>query len=240
MPRGQPDFGSMAPTVKASGGSDMAELAARLGSIVTYDRRGKIVLLDDFESPVLKCDKWGVYGSAVLDFTYPKSGSQCVKLSLQDNALAQYLFRKRLSYISSPRLGAEISFVKPPSGSYLRLALTRLVNNRSYYGWVRFDFATGAIAYYSDIDTWMDFVTGLNETLEAWHYHTTKLVVDFNTNKYVRFLYAGQEYDLSSYAIPDQSTVAANYFAAQVWLKPKVQAAYDIYLDDFILTEEEP
>ncbi|GAI49683.1 unnamed protein product, partial [marine sediment metagenome] len=54
MSRGQPDYGSSAVKEVAGTLADMGELAARLSSIVEYDRRGDVVYLDDFEEPVLK------------------------------------------------------------------------------------------------------------------------------------------------------------------------------------------
>ncbi|GAH95398.1 unnamed protein product, partial [marine sediment metagenome] len=40
--RGQPDYAALAPKEIAASISDMGEVAARLGSIVTYDKRGDV------------------------------------------------------------------------------------------------------------------------------------------------------------------------------------------------------
>jgi len=50
MAHGQPDYGmyTLANTIYRL--TDMGELAARLGSINTYDRRGDVIFLDSFES----------------------------------------------------------------------------------------------------------------------------------------------------------------------------------------------
>jgi len=54
MPRGHPDYGQAGPTSLIATVPDLGELAARLGSNNTWDRRGFILWYDDFEASVLR------------------------------------------------------------------------------------------------------------------------------------------------------------------------------------------
>ena len=54
MAHGHPDYGGAAPLATVYTLQDLAELAARLGSIDVFDRRGNVLLLDDFESGIKK------------------------------------------------------------------------------------------------------------------------------------------------------------------------------------------
>ncbi|GAH47647.1 unnamed protein product, partial [marine sediment metagenome] len=70
----------------------MGEIAARLGSIVTYDKRGDVVDFDNFEFPVLRWDI-NVVGSesyARLDSAQCRSGAQCMKM-FTDNGVDDYV-----------------------------------------------------------------------------------------------------------------------------------------------------
>ncbi|MBA7692260.1 hypothetical protein ES703_100823 [subsurface metagenome] len=112
MPRGQPDFGQYQQKTVGATLADMGDLAVRLGSIVEYDRRGDIVLLDDFESPVLS---WATTLASPLAFmrldsTNVKSGAQALQIRT-DNIASDALYAyKALSTLGTLRLGAEISF----------------------------------------------------------------------------------------------------------------------------------
>lgn len=52
MPRGMPDWGEYSPQEVVSKLLDNAELAARLGSPVLFDRRGTVIFMDDFNCGV--------------------------------------------------------------------------------------------------------------------------------------------------------------------------------------------
>ena len=57
MPRGQADFGQYAVKEVSASISDMGEVAARLGSIDIYDKRGDVVFFDNFEGAFLRWNR---------------------------------------------------------------------------------------------------------------------------------------------------------------------------------------
>ncbi|GAG14536.1 unnamed protein product, partial [marine sediment metagenome] len=68
MPHGVKPYGRTEAQNTVFGLQDMGELAARQGSIVTFDRRGNVIWYDDFESSL---NKWLLYdlgvGAAVVE-----------------------------------------------------------------------------------------------------------------------------------------------------------------------------
>jgi hypothetical protein len=238
---GQPDFGMYAKKTTTYSLSDMAELAVRLGSIDSFDRRGDVVCLDDFETAVLK---WSVSThdgeSAGVDTTYPKSGNQDCKLALVDQAGSFVIMNKGFTLLPSSRIGAEISFAVPDSNTYFYLTLYLEDGTKLHTSKIKVDFDGGTLSYYGSDGNEHIFATGLKFTSEAYAFHTIKVVVDFSTDKYVRCLYAGVEYDLSTYSLYTAGHVVAPYIYASIQLQPRVQAVAYIYIDDFILTQNEP
>lgn len=242
MSRGQPDYSGS--QVKAVGVtlSDMADLAVRLGSIVEFDRRGDIVALDDFEGSVIK---WlnGVEAAytVTLDSTSVKSGSQALKLHNEAVAGVGAGIQKSFKKLGSSRLGMEISFSNPPDTSYLLLELDDYdsVKLRSIY--VKFDFGEKIIQVY---DHTLGFVTvedNFRVFEENFCFTPVKLVADFETGIYERLMVGNIEYDISAYTLPWTLSTATPRELAIIDLGNDASATEaDIYLDDFILTQNEP
>ena len=77
-----PPWTSKYRLVKIFANVDVAELVVRLGSPVSFDRRGNVVLIDDFAASVIKWSYPG-YGTGnghELSTAWAKSGSQSLKL----------------------------------------------------------------------------------------------------------------------------------------------------------------
>ena len=241
MARGQPDFGAYAATAKLAGMSDMAELAVRLGSLVAFDRRGRVVILDDFEAPVLKWYALGASGgAAILDGTYPQSGSQDCKLSVANSSGSTITMSKGFNLLPSKRLGIEISFCRPRTDMYFTFSIDRDDGTNRYLATIRVDPNGRALAYKITTGTYTEFATSLLMYNYAFFFHHLKLVADFDTNNYARCIYAGIEYDLSSYGLEVTASSGYPHCRAKLELFHRAQAAIDLYVDDFILTQEEP
>jgi len=242
MARGQPDYGVYQP--KKTGGTlaDLGDLAVRLGSIVEFDRRGDIVYLDDFEDTVLKWSRLvAVGGSCLLNSDNVKSGSQAVKISTIANINSEVNLYKSFVILGTLLIGIEISICDlfPTQDFYF-----------SYSYWDGFVGRRARIWFNNATDTFYvdDTVRG-NWTMIAHVqamrrtevlFYAIKLVVDFETNRYKRMLFAGKEYDLSGVVIPPAVLAGGEYFQVTVNISNTAAAAGDVWVDDFILTQNEP
>ncbi|GAI63754.1 unnamed protein product [marine sediment metagenome] len=112
MPRGYPDYGVDEELGKVLMPTDIAETAARLGSINTYDRRGSVLFQDDFEAPVLKWIPNVSPATAYWRFNTEtvKSGSQSLHIHTDNVALREKYVAKIVSVLNDKLLGFEISF----------------------------------------------------------------------------------------------------------------------------------
>ena len=112
MAHGQPDFGLYAVKKTVSGLADLGELAVRLGSIITFDRRGDIVWFDDFEGDVFKWerDPSGVDAAIIVSPEAARNGAFSAKLTTGNLADDHATILHHLPYPVTSRVGFEISF----------------------------------------------------------------------------------------------------------------------------------
>lgn len=242
MPRGQPDFGPLAAKEITASISDMGEVAARLGSIVTYDKRGDVVDFDDFEEPVLKWEVSSSLGGALYTFSSAsvKSGSQSILLITPASEDANTVMHKMISVLVSRRLGFEISFSDLAGNGSLILFVSYRDGAREYQAKVKLNITEHKL-YVSDLaGEWVE-VADVGILFSATYmFHTIKAVVDFETAKYVRLLFSNREYDISTHAFYSTPYVIAPRIAIYFYVETAVALSKHVYLDDFIFTQAEP
>jgi len=242
MVRGAPDYGIYAPKSVTAVMSDMGELAARLGSIVIFDRRGDVVCLDDFESPDIQwLDTDDGVQTVRLDSTSFKSGSQACKLHNKAAAGLGVGIARSFKRLGSDRIGIEISFSNPPDTSYLDIHITHYNGVGRYLAYVQLNFSTKVVQVRISPDAWQVLDSSFKVFEENFCFTPVKLVCDFEAGKYVKLLIGNVEHDLSAYAINYAAGVATPRELVYYDLGNDATAtAADIYLDDFILTQNEP
>ena len=242
MARGQPDYGMYQRKVVSATLADMGDLAVRLGSIVEYDRRGDIVYLDDFENTILKWFQLGSAGGiAVLDSVTAKSGSQSVKFTTGPLLADAWAINKSFVILGTLRVGIEISLcdLSPGCDLYFQISYWDGAAGRQARIW----YDNSADSFYVD-DTvagnWT-FIANVGSMRGGEHlFYPIKLVVDFTTNLYERFLYGNTEYSISTITIPPTVLAGGAYLNAFISLSNAVAAVHNAWVDDFILTQNEP
>lgn len=242
MPRGQPDFGALAAKEVTASISDMGEVAARLGSILIYDKRGDVVMFDNFEEPVLMW-KGTAPGGYIRHSSYDaRSGVQSVLLHT-GAVLAEWASLERgVAVLASRKLGLEFSFV-PHDNCYHDFYLMYYDGERRYFATARLDWDIGKLyvglgSFPGDIE-WTEIASGLKLYNVRHHWSTIKIVADFETFRYVRVLLNLSQYNVDSlcYTAPDDT---APHITANIQIVNKIAAENTVYYDDFILTQAEP
>lgn len=242
MSRGQPDYGALAPKEVAVSISDMGEIAARLGSIVIYDKRGDVVTFDNFEDSILKwSDSFGSASCyARLDTTNAASGSQSLKLHTDAVATNYAALVKAFSVLASKRIGIEWGFSFLEGNRYLELIIQQYDRKTHSQGGIRINPNLKKI-YLQKTDTeWTELVDTGTMAFAQYMFAKIKLVVDFATGKYVRLLFSLNEYDISEYDLFSEESTLAPIMYCNLRLHNIGEAEGDVWLDDFILTQAEP
>ena len=242
MARGQADYGMYASKSVAASLSDMGELAVRLGSPDTFDRRGDVVILDDFESPVLK---WTLVlpnnSTIILDSTSVKIGAQAIKITSDAVAGILPYMSKRFHTLGSDRIGSEISFSTPLTTYVFYFTIVKYDGTNVTWGEIRIDFSAGKLITRDNVSGFVDVATGLSFYSLAQEFFPVKLVVDFSAGKYARVLVGDSEYDLSSYTLMSAADAALPHQRSEIGIvNDGTGTAASIWLDVFILTQNEP
>jgi len=220
-----------------------AELAARLGSPVRYERRGDLYFLDSFECGLNKCVLYAVGTGGSLDLvTAPaRTGGYACKITTATGEINFAAPEYRFPLIAyNKKMGAEFHWAYGDDITHVILQLAvQSPNTLSVVG-IRLRLSDGLIEYLNSTGNWAS--TGHNYIVEIRDnlFHALKLVFDPPNAHYLRLYLDGQEFDLSSF-YGQAVAYAAN---PSVALRPGFQGWADHagygYIDDVIFTLNEP
>ena len=242
MPHGYPDYGAGTPTTTVYTIQDLAELAARLGSIVTFDRRGNVIFLDDFESGLAQ---WYLGGSgtnhaATQCSEFARNGAFCAKIRAGSSLGLYEVMKKKLPYPVIGKLGLEVSFDCNTLLTYFEVRFGLYDGTHLHEPRLRFTYATGALAYRDSNADMVDLATGLDFGHAGELFKTVKLVVDFENEYYQKVIYNSATYDLSDIAYFKEDDTASPYVGISLFVSTSTGKAGVTYVDDAILTQNEP
>lgn len=242
MTHGTPDWNVTGGKKTTYQLNDMGELAVRLGSIVNFDRLGEVFLLDDFEASALKCATitTGTGAAVALSSAAAKSGSQSCKLTT-GNAEDNLAGIQRRSYLPvSGQFGFEYSFA-------LGSDLKRLWSYGYAYDGVslhspsvRYNPQLDTLEYMDSGGSWVNLDSGLDLCEMDVMFHSMKLVFDFANQEYIRLRLDEKTYNLAGIAYQTGANAAAPRFDAVVAAINNAAGNHYAYIDDIIITQNEP
>ena len=242
MSHSAPDWGLGSGSYVTHQVLDLGELAARLGAIDTFDRRGDLLWMDDFEDNI---NKWytevqGNGASVALSTDTARTGAKSCKLTTGDTALDYALVKRYIPLPVVGRLSAEVSFTVDIHMKYMEFLLyvytgTRVIATEMRYRYTEKDLRYRDSAY--DLQV-LDGAVGLFPS--TYMFHTLKWAVDTDTEMYIRALLDSNVYDMS--AIPlsaaDSAVEPMLYFLVRAVTNRDFNDA--CYLDDVIFKQNEP
>ncbi len=242
MVHGQPDYGLYAAKKTVFGLADLGELAARLGSVVTFDRRGDVMLFDDFEDNL---NKWqramvGIGAAIVLSNTQCRNGSRSVKVTSGNVIGNASTLTRFMAYPVVSKMGFEISFTYHANFLSLEWIFTLYDGTNYHQGRIKYTDATGALSYQDSAGAYQVIVDGLSLYNLDFLFHTIKMVVDFTTDKYARLILNNIEYDLSDYGLYAPADAGRPRVQTQLRVITATAANNSMYYDDAIWTQNEP
>lgn len=242
MPHGRPDYNATAGYKTTYRWSDLDELAARLGSPVTYDRRGDVLFIESFEKGdgMITWATAGAGSTAGLSLQRARTGqfSACLYTPAVVNPYAR--LTRRGTYPVASALGVEISFTHDFDFDNLELEVQVLDGAYLNDPFIRYSQTLQALQYRDAALNWVTIAGPLMLNANDMMFHTLKLVLDLTTNTYVRVLLNNLSYSLAG--IPYRRLAAAVAAEARI-----IFTAYGAganwarsYVDDIIFTQNEP
>lgn len=222
-----------------------AELAARLGSIDTFERRGNVIWMDDFEAPKLK---WvsatsGAGASVALSTAESLRGIQSVKL---DVGTASGGYSMIYRYLAAPRsttkVGFEFAFTTRANVSYIVFGGSIHDGVNKTFGKIVVDYSANLIKYtkssnggYNYIDTGLDPQLSNNTRL----FHMLKFVFDYSTKEWERVFFDNEEADLTNMPMYTAADVTKKQTYLEVELHGDEVLSTYIYVDNVVITQNE-
>jgi len=190
MPHGGPDWGTGGPLKTVYTLEDMAELAARLGSIVTFDRRGNIVWMDDFNSGL---SKWfasgtGLDNSQAISSELAFHGWTSAKLVCGSDGTRLALLERQLAYPALSRFGLELAWNLGSTIEKVQLLFKlRTATGKCDTG-IEFDGVNNKLRYLVAGGDWADLKSPVSIPAGGTLFNVWKIVADLNTREYVRLI----------------------------------------------------
>ena len=242
MGHGTPDWWGSEPGETTFQVQDVGELAARLGSIDTFDRRGNVVFLESFEEGL---SKWTLFhaGTAddiLLSTTYPKHGAYSVKL-IGGSGVGHYVqIRHREPIPVLSRIGFEFSWAPDSDMSTIEQYLYWYDGTNDYTWAVRYVVSTHALQVRDSAGNWQTITTAWIPSLTYSTSHVWKLVVDLETGEYAFLIVDQNGYDLSAYSGQFLSAGLGPYLSMDLFYYSTAGKNSVCYIDDVIITQNEP
>ena len=237
-----PDWGALSAQATVFPVTDLGELAARLGSIVTFDRRGDVVWLDSFEEGL---NKWavtivGAGASVGLSNVRVRMGLFSARLVAGSDSGRYAQIEHPYAIPSLSNLGVEYSFARGATTDNLLTTLDINTGTRFLEPRIRYDDILARFLYRDAAGVDQVLATGVFFPSDDRRFNTIKLVVDLAAERYVRLVVNTVTYDMSGIAFSaSNDSTAAN---ARLFIRNTGDAGANrtVYIDDVILSQNEP
>ena len=242
MPSGGPDFERAPEDATIHSVMDLAEQAARVGSIVTFHRGGEVYWLDDFEASVLKWDVLtsGTGAAVALSTVQSRNGVQSVLLTAgSDGGQTVQIFRS-VGTPSGNLVGIEFSLITDSLPASVRLDVDFYdgTNIRSFRLFL--DYTNDRVQINRDVGGLVTVLDPLDWFGGNFVVHTVKLVVNRSTGAYVRFFLDNRSVDLSNFTGAGDTNTRGPSVETRIYNNGDSGVNDTVYIDDFILTHNEP
>jgi len=242
MAHGTPDWGHSKAVTIYPLTDDLAELAARLGSIHIYDRRGNVIWLSDFADGLGPWEilELGTGAAVALETTLPKWPPNCVRLTGGSDDGEEARITNHLNPQTLGKLGLEVSVAFITTFNYFRMRLTYYDGTAHHQAAIELNDTDDKIYYLDENGIYVELDDLPDVVASAGLYHTLKLVADFSTDQYVRFLMNQNSYDLSAYSFYEAAIVDTASLRVELILCSREGENDYCHVDGVVVTQNEP
>lgn len=242
MPHGHKDWANRRGSGPTFALSDMAELAARLGSPLAYYRSGDTVFIETFAGGMTTWDSTPYGEGSAITLTADTALSAPYSAYLVAGAVegGAALVQRSSAPISTGKLGFYVAFAL---GLYLNRIFWRIYTfdadkERNYD--IYYCLSDGQLAYRNAKGGYTEIAMGIGLAQDARVFHHAKLVIDRDTHCYDRFYLDDMLYDLEGIAPNDNGGGKNPHMVAQVYIKSDESHECVVWVDNLALTMNEP
>ncbi len=220
----------------------MSELAVRLGSVVSFDRTGTVIFIERFENGI---SGWEHNSSPAEAFAVPTARYYSItpyclkfKTTTQQSSISGIYKGIPIPYVS--RMGFEFHIKQLSNINHFLVSFIIYDGTYEYAVIIDFDQVGNEINLYSGIPSWETIRSyNLNQG-SASPFHVIKIVVDLEAETYYRLVIDEQDYDISHISVKKTKDDTEAYLYAEFFLYSFTTVSRTLYLDNFIVTIDEP
>lgn len=242
MTRGYPDWSNVRKSGLIVSLSDMAELAARLGSYVTYDRQGDTLYIETFRNGI---SAWTVSGTAttyraVATANRVLRGPLAARLETGTDANGSCRVERGIPTSVGNRVGIASTFTlfSPIDWFRMDMVVADGVNARQFG--LRYDDAAQTLSFLNSAGGWTAFASGLDLNTAGGWWYDWKVVADLSTEYYGTARIANLGGDLSSQPIRKTASATAPYIGIALQVKTTATGEGAANIDSVLVTINEP
>lgn len=219
-----------------------AELAARMGSPVVYDRRGHVMFMETFEHGRAAWeDGLGGAGAAVaLSPTSVARGGYSLKLTTDAGGDHYAGISFCCGLLPVGRMGVAVSFAPVQAFGTFELHLTVETVAEYWSGKVRFDYASNVLDVYTSSEIWEEVGAAEIATIGSRTYNIMKMVINIDTGYFERVMLNEYEYSTTDKALMAGDPVGGRWAQVVVRLGGRNDENDICYVDNVVLTTAEP
>jgi hypothetical protein len=221
---------------------DQAELAARLGSPVFYDRRGSVIWYETFEyglAGVVK-EESGAGSSVYLSSTFYEQPPFSAVLEHGPVAGRYAQIYRRVAIPQSKNIGFAASIKASASASLIRIEVRMRDGATSWETYLKADLTNKKLYVLTEGAVETEIDAAIPDLAAGYYFAHFKIVVDFTTKKLVRAMLDDVEYDLSAYTISSQASALAPHLLCLVRHESDKASTRNINVDNLIISAAEP
>lgn len=219
-----------------------AELAARLGSPVIYEQSGRVQKIETFEQGLSQwlLSRSGAGADAVITPEHFHSGGYSVKMT--GGSTLEHRIQISHSQGSFPRgkVGLAVAYSAPAPIDRIELELRVFDGTLVHYVRVKLDDVNNKLFVYDDTPGWQEVGVANIYTYYAYRFHFVKITADIVNDIYGALRYNQQEIDVSAYALDTALNNMPPRIDILLWVYSNDGDNDIVYMDDVILTVEEP
>lgn len=215
-----------------------AELAARLGSMVRYERSGQVLFMDGFEHGLQHWDPapGGTDAEVVIDARYCQSGGYSCFLKSGKTTPWDAMIRHRQGGLPTGKMGFQVSFSQGSVADEFTCYMYLWDGAKMHEVAMRWSDTLMKLQVYEKDTGWTTIDGPLLAFRGAWCFNTMKIVADLDTDKYVRVRLNNYTIDLSDWDV--KSTVDATEAGMDFFITNKGDNGQNdyVWVDDVVIT----
>jgi hypothetical protein len=242
VPHGYPPWSGVSKQTVFSLPIDMAELAARLDSPVAYDRRGDVVFLESFERGLARWEtgKSGTGSKVGLSAKYAGIGALSVRLRAGSTASHMAYIWRNWQTPSNKQIGLELWYHPVSDYESLGVVLEYYDGTTEHDAAIRLAFNLNEVQYRDDGANWVKLDDLFSYPATGIPFYPLKVVVNFDTDHYLRLLHCDHEYPMMDYPFYTVADARAPSMTVTISHVGVAAANGEVHVDNVIATQDEP